>query len=280
MTRTLRQDVRHLQQSLDQRLHSLGRTITPDTVHDARTSARRLRVVLRAFKRQLDPSTLQKYTGALRYLTHTLDAMRDADVALHTLSQLSVETTATTGEEMDGWKALIARNRSRAVRDLESALNAGSWTVLRVKLRKFASDPGLIVESLKTMSALVPVVLKRQRRRLRRELRYRGKSPRRLHRIRLRIKTLRYLLEQYASMHSAWVREEIRQLEEIQDCLGDLHDGWCLGRSIRQQKSCEGSAVALSADIKTRQRDLVRRFRRHRRILRRIWRAEKRFTGP
>ena len=273
VTASLRMAIRHLQQSLDGHLERLSLAITPDTVRSTRTAARRLRAVLRAFKRNMKPAALRRYARTLRELAHALDSVREADVAQHTISTLLAGKATAAGEGWDGLKSLVARNRAEAARDLESAMRSDPWAARLVELRRAASDSGLVVESREPMAAVILRVLQQRRRRLRAALRYHGQAARKLHRIRLRIKMLRYLLEQCVSTHARWARAEIKQLRELQDCLGDFHDVWCLKQAVKHQELCRRPAAELAAGIKTRQRDLVHRFRYHRRRLRRIWRA-------
>ncbi len=116
-------------------------------------------------------------------------------------------------------------------------------------------------------------VLRRRRLRLRAALRYRGHGFRHLHKIRVRIKTLRYLLEQCESTHPGAARTEVKQLSKLQDCLGDFHDTSCLIHALKRQWRYRRATTELSADIDARQMELFHSFRKHRRQLRRLWRA-------
>jgi CHAD domain-containing protein len=221
----------------------------------------------------LNPAAFRHYAAALQELAHDLDAVREADVTLQTISILSQKHAGQGGDELDGLKSAVAQSRSRTVCDLESAMGADLWIARLVKLRTVASDPSLIVETDEPMSSLTRRVLKRRRRRLRVALRYRGHASRRLHRIRLKIKTLRYLLEQCKLTYSGVARAEVKRLRELQDTLGDLHDAWCLRRALKRDWRYRSVTTELSADIETRRTELFHSFRKHRRELRRLWRA-------
>jgi len=275
VTIALHKYIQRLQQSIDRELEGLSRAVTPDTVHGTRTAARRLRAVLRAFRRELNPAALHRYGAALQDLARDLDAVRDADVAQLTISSRCQKRFGATHEGFDGLKALVAKNRSRAVRDLQSVMDADTWSARFVNLQLVASDPGLIVESQQPMTSIALRVLQHRRRRLRAALRYRGQAPRALHRLRLKIKTLRYLLELCVTAHHGMARAELEQLRELQDCLGDLHDAWCLRRVLKNQSRHRGAAAGLSAKLKARQKELFDKFRKHRRKLLRIWSAAK-----
>jgi CHAD domain-containing protein len=271
VTVALRKHIRRLQQSLDQKVNSLSRGVTPERVHKTRTAARRLRSVLRAFRRELNAPAFHQYASALQQLAHDLDAVREADVTQQAISILSKGHTGVGREGLDGLKSAVSRSRLRTVLDLESAMGADSWTARLAKLRYVASDPGLIVETQEPMSSITQRVLRRRRHRLRAALRYPGHAPLPLHKLRLKVKTLRYLLEQCESAHSGVARAEVTQLHELQDCLGGLHDAWCLRRMLKRQWRYRRATNELLADIKTRQMELLHRFQKHRKALRRIW---------
>ncbi len=273
VTVALRQHIGRLQQSLDRRVRGLSRGVTPDRVHRTRTAARRLRAFLRAFRRELNPPAFHQYATALQQLAHDLDVVREADVTQQAISILSKKHSGAGRERLDGLKSAVSRSRLRTVLDLESAMAAESWAARLAKLRYVASDPSLIVETQEPMSSMTQRVLKRRRRRLRAALRYSGHAPRPLHKLRLKVKTLRYLLEQCESTRSGLARAEVKQLRELQDCLGDLHDAWCLRRALKRQWRYRRATNELSADLKTRQTELLHRFRKYRKGLRQIWRA-------
>ncbi len=275
VTVALHQCIQRLQRSLNRKLSGLPRAVTPDTVHRTRTAARRLRAVLSAFRQELDPAAFHRYATALQEMIHDLNAVREADVTQKVVSSLSQKHAGPSRAEMDGLKAAVAHSRSRTVVDLESMLRSDAWSARLVELRYVASDPRLIVATQEPMRSAIERVLKRRRLHLLVALRYRGHEPRRLHKLRLKIKKQRYLLEECDSDRSGVTCAEIKQLCELQDCLGDLHDVWCVGRALKRQRRYRRAARDLSADIKHSQSALFHKFRKHRKELRRIWRAAK-----
>jgi CHAD domain-containing protein len=279
VTAALRQSIQNLQGLLDTALNGLPPAITPDAVHRTRTAARRLRALLCAFKRSLQRSAFRHYAAALQELAHDLDTLREADVTQHILANLSRDYRGLSRVKLDGLKSEFVQSRTRAAGDLQSAMATKRWPARLVKLRDAASDRALVVATHESMRSMTQRVLTRRRRRLRAALRYRGQGPRRLHKIRLKVKTLRYLLEQCESSGCDAVRAEVKQLRELQDCLGELHDAWCLGRALRRYRRHHRRATTeLSTDIETRRAELFHRFRKHRKALRRLWRAARNAT--
>lgn len=265
--------LRGLQQSLDHELDALSRAVTRNTVHRSRTAARRLRAVLRAYKRELNPVALRRYTTALRELAHDLDEMRDADVTQQAFSNLSQKQYSSIKKEFDRLKAHVEQNRHRVVRNLQSAIGVDAWAARILELRYVASDPSLIVKSESSMATAMHLVVKHRRRRLKAALCYRGHAAGTLHKLRLKIKTMRYLIEQCVTTGDHELRTELKQLRALQECLGDLHDAWCLRRLLKHQWRYRRTAAELSVNLKERQKELFHRFRKHRKCLRRIWDA-------
>jgi CHAD domain-containing protein len=264
--------IQQMQRSLDQTLLALSRAVTPDTVHRARTAARRLRAVLGAFKRALSPAAHHRYAAALQELAHDLDAVREADVTRQMISNLSGKHPEWSRDTRNGLNSPLRQDRFSALRELRSTMRAEPWPARLVILRYLASDPGLVTDTRQPMISLAQCILKRHRRRLRTSLRYRGHAARRLHRIRLHTKTLRYLLEECESSHSEVAYKEIKQLRKLQDCLGDVHDAWCLRRALKRHPGNHNASVDLSADLKNRRVRLLREFRKRRKELKRLWR--------
>jgi CHAD domain-containing protein len=265
--------LRGLQQSLDHELDALSRAVTPNAVHRSRTAARRLRAVLRAFKRELNPVALRRYTTALRELAHDLDEMRDADVTQQAFSSLSQKQYSPTKKDFDRLKAHVEQNRHRLVRNLQAAMAVDAWAARILELRYVASDPSLIVKSESSMTTAMHRVVKHRRQRLRAALCHRGHAARTLHKLRLKIKTMRYLIEQCVTTGRHDLRAELMQLRSLQECLGELHDAWCLRRLLKDQWRYRRTAAELSVSLKARQKELIHRFRKHRKRLRRIWDA-------
>ncbi len=252
--------VRHMQHSLDRKLDALARSVTPASVHACRTQTRRLRALLRIFKRAFRPALLARYQIALRHLTRDLGTVRDADVEQEVISRLAQDQSLL---------ALAAHRRSRAVRELEAKMRDEAWRRRVEGLRRAASDPKLIVESGLPMAAVTARIVARRRRRLRRQLRAGKRSPRALHKIRLKVKSLRYLLECCASDQA--VVAELKQLRVLQDRLGEFHDEWCLQRGLAHDPRYLRASVDICARLKARRAKLLHDIEKNQIRLLRIW---------
>jgi CHAD domain-containing protein len=266
----LSQHVRQMQRSLDRKLDALSRGLTSSSVHACRTQTRRLRAFLRAFRHAFDPSAMVRYEKVLRRLTHDLSSARSAHVEQQIIAQMAEDQGIRNDDGLRELRAIAAQVHARAVVDLRAMMTDEAWLRRLARMRRAASDPALIVESPLPMAAMTARILRRRRRRLRRQLRLHHKSPKQLHKIRLKIKTLRYLLERCVPDEAA-VRTELKQLRLLQDRLGELHDEWILQSRLERQPRHLRASMDICSRIRGHRDELLQNIEKHENHLLRIW---------
>lgn len=109
------------------------------------------------------------------------------------------------------------------------------WRAIQEKIRRSMSGQLMIEPSPGRSTATTQQILARHRRRLRADLRRPGKSARRLHTLRIEVKTLRYLLEECAPVNLRSSQTELKLLVQLQQSLGDLRDSWQLRRRLKEE---------------------------------------------
>ena len=268
----LRGRVRRMQRSLDGRLDGLDRTVDPTTVHEVRIAARRLRILLRAFKKALCAPKIDAYLKALSDLSHDLDRARDAEVAYRTLAALATAHGGRLQTQSAPLVELAAEERARAAEELGAAIRTQRWRARRSALRRIAGDPA-ILDASEPIGPLTDRVMRRRRRRLGRALRRAGSGMAELHKLRLKVKALRYLAEQFPPGGGDPPRDELDHLHGLQDCLGALHDAWCLKHTLKALDRFRRPVRALCALLDERRKALLKEFRMRRKTLVRLWRA-------
>ncbi len=269
----LSEHLRQMQRSLDRNIEALSRGVTSASVHACRTQTRRLRALLRTFRHALNPAAMARYEKTLRRLTQDLSTVRNADVEQKIIARMAKDQGIPDDDGFE-LRAIVALAHARAVADLLAMMIDEAWLRRLGRMRRAASNPALIVKSQLPMTEMTARILRRRRRRLRRRLRLHRKSPKRLHIIRLKIKTLRYVLE-CCVPHPA-VRAEIKQLRLLQDRLGELHDEWMLqGRLGRQPRSLRAN-IDIGSMIRLHRNELLHNIEKHENHLLRIWKDEDR----
>lgn len=266
----LRSHLREMQRTLDSKIEALARSVTPASVHACRTQTRRLRAFLRTFRHAFNPVQLARYEDLLRRLSRDLAPLRSADIEQQIIERLSQEHPVAKGDRMHDALAIAARTRLHALSDLKTKMNGGVWLRRLERLRRAALDPRLTIESQAPMADMAARVLSRRRRRLRRQFRSPKPSPRALHKRRMKIRALRYVLERCAP-DTAAVRAELEQLRILQDCLGELHDEWTLWQRLGRQHPPPCANTDIRSRLRSRREELLQRAQKHQNQLVWIW---------
>lgn len=194
----------------------------PDALHACRVAIRRLRALLRAYRRWLGRAAGKKLRRRLRDLGRATNPARDADMQL---AWLAVEAPSLAPEDRPGlaWmRRRLRRQRRRSSgpgnarfeRDLVRTVNR-----LRRRLRALDTGSGQTFGSA-FFEVLVPTA-DRVNKRL---AEISGPDDvKRVHRARIQVKRLRYLVQPVHHL-STKAREAEKRLRKLQNRLGDLHD--------------------------------------------------------
>jgi triphosphatase len=274
----LRRQVVVLQHRLDQAAAALAAAVTPTAIHNTRVAARRLRVFLRAYRKEFDPEGVKRYRRELKALTSDLEVAREADVTRHAIGQL---TRNRHGDVNGGSRAL----HERAVKRYESAryalrltTAADPWQQRLTDLRRLSALSSLVKENKVFAVSAMDRLIERRRGRLLEALGRVGRSPKKLHRIRLKIKAMRYLLEGYLSKGAIVRNSELKRLRQIQTCLGDMHDEENLLKSLHAEQRHGDAARDIRRKLKVRKSRHLQTYRRYRKGLVRVWNSTARRT--
>ena len=241
---------------LRQRLGALSRALPGAragevaAIHQARVATRRLREALPLLLR---PSSSSKPARAVRRLTRALGPVRELDVALLMLDEIS----AARDIPQPGVLLLrqsIGEERARMYADMIRSID-------RVNLEKLSHK--LVVAARKRDQFRARSNTPKQLMAARERMRRRGERlratienaasiylPDRLHEVRIAVKKLRYSMEIVRELSRSRAMARILTLKRAQDLLGRIHD---LEVLIARTRALQGSANAptlrLSADM-------------------------------
>lgn len=222
---TLKSALRRLQRRLELNLAILTRRVTPDSVHQARAAARRLQALLHGFRAQLTNPVAHRYRRRLKRVTRDLGCLRDADVAQLNIEILETGAHGRRRKALASLSRAFRHRRERLAGGLKVRLANSKWSREVRELGNVAADAALLRPHSLPIADLARPILAQGRRRLYKRLRRTRRCERALHRLRIKVKRLRYLLEECATFDDELVgARELALLKGLQDCLGRLHD--------------------------------------------------------
>lgn len=222
--------------SIQQEIEGVRQARDIEYVHRMRVASRRLRNALNLFSVLLPPKKLEKWQASLRRLTKDLGAVRDLDVQISLVDQLSRNVPQKS--YLPGLQRLLLRlNQKRTKLQTEVLLSlgtleaSGTLNSLAKSLSPFAiaqeSPPpytpmiyGLgfrsIIFRLDTFLSFEPFI-------------ERPECVLEMHSMRIAGKHLRYSLEAFAPLYGDEVSGLLPTMRKIQDQLGEIHDSdvWC-----------------------------------------------------
>ena len=259
-----------------------------EDLHDMRVATRRLRAALDLFAEVL-PVRAQTYREELRWLGGVLGAVRDLDVQLEGLGDLSDTLAGWSGaalhvgdhDPLADLSALLERDRERARAELLAALDSVRWERLYAGLASMARQ-GPLRRSLATRvpaAIAVPDLVVARHDKVAKAARRARRSGvvADFHRLRIGCKRLRYSLEFSADVYRGRTARYVRRLTALQDELGLLQDAEVA--STRLAELATGEAHLPPATVFVMGAVAERDHRSERRRLKRMTKQVKRASG-
>ena len=196
-----------------------------EELHDMRVASRRLRAALSLFADFLPPSA-DNLRDDLRWVAHTLGAVRDLDVQLEQLDGWLPDVPEIDREALIAVRSLLEAKRSAARETMLDALDSrryelfvGRFSRLLRSARGRRSGPTSL-----PARAVAPNLIEERFRALRKAADQieRDSPPAEYHRVRIRGKRFRYALEFTADLYPGQTRPLTKRVVALQDILG-LH---------------------------------------------------------
>ena len=267
----LRRQVQILHRQLDQAAGALTAAVTPTAIHNTRVAARRLRVLLHAYEREFDSKEARRFRRKLKSLARDLAAARDADVMRLVIAQVARNRRGTIGRNSRALYLRALKRHATALHGLRLTIAAAPWQQRLRDLRQLAALSSLVKGSGALAATATDRLVKRRRRRLCGALDRGGWTPKRLHKIRLKVKAMRYLLEGCLSKSAIGASLELKRLRQIQGCLGEMHDEENVLKSLCAGLRHVEAVREVCKKLKTRKGRHIHAFKGHRKALMRIW---------
>ncbi len=240
----------------------------PEGVHQMRVATRRLRAALKAFGGVLPKTEARSLAAEAGWLCDVLGAVRDLDVQLEHLHGYRRALPKGRRHSLDAYEQHLERNRLRARRCLNTALDSNRFrrfqaSYLALQSQARAIDPAASPTIAEFAHGYVPKRLAGVRREGRKI--HPGSEAEVYHRLRIRIKKLRYGLEILNGPYGTELARASKSLRRLQAHLGDHQDACVAEEALthyRDTQSESGREARTFDRLITAERDRAEKLRR------------------
>lgn len=237
-------------------VRSSPRTPSAAQIHTARIALRRSAALLRFFGGELETPRADRLNEELHAMTRMLGEARDATVWIELLeSKMVMRAMAGTA----GWTKFLTKERQRE--KMAHAKLAGVWSRARWRKGLDAFRKFLRTELPRSKSQIVAteactVFLKQQFARLPAASASLPEEPEAIHKLRRRMRRVRYVAEAFDDFLKSKPRRRACWLHDIESAVGKLHD--IDVALLRLTKISDAPAAHLAAVFKRRRKKLRR----------------------
>src|SRR5215469_893899 len=204
----------------------------PDSVHQMRVAARRLRSTLQAYPAIVSSPATQHMRDELKWLGAVLGEFRDNEVLSDYLQArlADLPPELVLGPAQARVRAHFAPREASARNALVDALNSARYFTMLAELDRLLADPPLAAAAVEPAGEVLPRAVARAYRRTRREVRRarraatgpaRDAAP---HEVRKAAKRARYAAEAAEPALGKEARRFAKGMKAVQSALGEQHD--------------------------------------------------------
>jgi len=214
----------------------------PDSVHKMRVATRRLRSALATFGPLLDRARTDPLRAELRWLADALGQARDAEVMHERLRELvrAEPPELVLGPVVAKIDSAMTRRRRKAHARLGETLDSERYLLLLDALDDLAADPPFLPGARRPARPVLARLLRRTWRRMDRSMTRAQRGSQApggeelLHQVRKDAKRMRYAAEAVQPVFGRPAGRFASQLEQLQESLGDFHDGIVAALVLRE----------------------------------------------
>jgi len=239
-----------------------------EPVHQLRVATRRLRAALRLFEPVLAAGTARRASQELAWLAGSIGAVRDLDVLLMAIASRGRRLDPV---ERDALAPLVTVLRERRALAHDGLVRTLEEPRCRRVLARLASLGG-VRQDVSLGRIARDLATPHLRAVLRAGRRLDDASPEAFHRLRVRVKRLRYALETLRGLGGDRLVRMLRLLERLQDTLGAHQDAVTQIARLRELAETASLPPATLLAMGALIRVLGRRARRRRRRFPALWR--------
>jgi CHAD domain-containing protein len=195
-----------------------------ERIHQSRVALRRIRSNLRTFRLALDPAWGTSLRAELAWYGGRLGESRDLHIMREVVTDKGPEVMAP--EEVAVLESVLDTRMAAAVTDVDSERGGARRFQLTEQMMVLWDGPAFKAKAGRPAHEVLPAMLHRAWHDLRGASRTARKdaTDANLHKLRIRLKDLRYGCETVALVEGGPARKTAKAAERLQSKLGDLHD--------------------------------------------------------
>ena len=209
-------------------------------IHLLRTTTRRLRSELRAFRVMAETNWIEDLERELKWFAGTLGKVRDIDVLTMRLKKALSRSEDANVSTMSALFTDLSERHASGLRAVRDALQSERWSELMAALQEAIEHPGLKKEACLPCRVALPPLAALAWRRLKKAARdlHPSDPDEKFHDVRKLAKRARYVAEMIAPTlghaRSRIARSYIRRTIRVQDALGEHQDAINAAREIAE----------------------------------------------
>ncbi|MGO9603035.1 MAG: CHAD domain-containing protein [Candidatus Binataceae bacterium] len=248
-----------------ERHHPAAAAGETEPIHQLRVATRRLRATLQLFASITHAGYVNTIERDLTWMAQAAGAAREREITAGALRERAAKLDPAVAESLATIYATLDRERSEKLAQLRKVLASRHYRTMlarldRPRLRKTGPDAILGVNAF---SMLRPIA--RAAAHAGAELNA-SSPPATIHRLRVRVKRLRYAIEMLSALGGKRCRRLLARLEELQELLGSLNDVsvaivWLIGfpHTAGVAPGAVLAAGAMAQSLRNRSAKLARR---------------------
>jgi CHAD domain-containing protein len=236
-----------------------------EPIHQLRVTARRLRASLHLFAGVIHATYSRIIERDLIWMAQAAGGAREREISAAIFRKRSAKLDPVLADSLAAIYTTLLRERSLKLYDLQSVVESKRYRTLLARLEnpRLRKVRAHTVLSAEAASMLRPIARSVARAGAALD---EGSTPRTIHRLRVRVKRLRYALELLSALGGKRSRRLLSRLEVLQELLGNLNDlsvatAWLINfpRTAGTELGAVMAAGAMAQALRSRSAKLARR---------------------
>jgi CHAD domain-containing protein len=201
---------------------------TSEPLHDIRVAIRRLRSLLRVFRKHLPDQPRQEIDELLVEISEEIGPVRDLDEWVDFLQSTRVRSITARSRLFPAYVRHHQQRRQLAYATVRRCLRGRHFASQRLKINRLLREELPRLSKIEPPGSLLKFAARQLDKALRRARKHerlrRSTSPEKLHELRIALRKVRYLAEFFAPVLGDSTAKLAKRLHQVERVLGRIHD--------------------------------------------------------